>query len=120
MYCVKCLALAEVVEENTPEEEKAKTEFLKTGAISVDLVTINSVMTEERALNRLINSDSSVVYYCHESGHHQIAVKFDKGSAWKYHERNESKRKRLKPIIEHKKSGLGDKTHLIPVGFHGS
>lgn len=104
----------------TPEEEKAKKEFLKTGAIGVDLVTINSVMTEERALNRLINSASSVAYYCHESGHHQIAVKFDKGSAWKYHERNESKRKRLKPIIEHKKRGLGDKTHLIPVGFHGS
>lgn len=104
----------------TPEEEKEKREFLKTGAIGVDLVTINEVMTEEKALNRLNNSASSIAYYCHELGHHQIAVKFDKGSAWKYHERNEGKRKKLKPIIEHKKEGLGDKTHLIPIGFHGS
>ncbi|WP_394524211.1 hypothetical protein ACF0HT_13530 (plasmid) [Staphylococcus xylosus] len=104
----------------TPEEEKAKKEFLKTGAIGVDLVTINGVMTENKALERLSNSASSVAYYCHESGHHQIAVKFDKGSAWKYHERNEGKRKKLKPIIEHQKRGLGDKTHLIPIGFHGS
>lgn len=104
----------------TPEEEKAKREFLKTGAIGVELVTINEVMTEEKALKRLNNSASSIAYYCHELDHHQIAVKFDKGSAWKYHERNDSKRKKLKPIIEHKKRGFGDKTHLIPVGFHGS
>lgn len=104
----------------TLEEEKAKKEFLKTGAIGVDLVTINEVLTEEKALDRLNSSASSIAYYCHELGHHQIAVKFDEGSAWKYHERNEGKRKRLKPIIEHKKQGFGDKTHLIPVGFHGS
>lgn len=77
-------------------------------------------MTEKDALNRLNISQSEIAYYCHEDNHHQIAVKFNKGSAWKYHARNESKRKQLKPIIEHRKKGKGDKTHLIPVGFHGS
>ncbi|MEX2935953.1 hypothetical protein [Staphylococcus saprophyticus] len=104
----------------SPEEEKAKNEFLKTGAIGIELVTVSSVMTENDALNRLAVSNYQVAYYCHEGNHHQIAVKFNKGSAWKYHARNEYKRKQLKPIIEHKKQGHGDKTHLIPVGFHGS
>lgn len=104
----------------SPEDEKAKNEFLKTGAIGIDLVTVNNVMSENDALNRLAVSNAQVAYYCHEDNHHQIAVKFDEGSAWKYHARNESKRKQLKPIIEHKKAGRGDKTHLIPVGFHGS
>ena len=101
-------------------EEKAKTEFLATGAIGIELVTVNDVMTKKDALNRMVNSSSQIAYYCHENNHHQIAVKFDEGSAWKYYARNEGKLKKLNPIIEHKKKGLGDKTHIIPVGFHGS
>lgn len=102
------------------EEEKAKKAFLDTGAIGIELVTVNNVMSEKNALNRLNMSNPQIAYYCHENGHHQIAVKFEKAFAWKYHARNDSKRKQLKPIIEHKKQGKGDKTHLIPVGFHGS
>lgn len=102
------------------QEEKAKKEFLETGAIGIDIITINEVLNDSTALTRLNRSKSGVAYYCHTENHHQIAVKFDRGSAWKYHARNDAKRKKLEPIIEHKIKGRGDKTHVIPVGFHGS
>ncbi|WP_436962325.1 hypothetical protein [Staphylococcus shinii] len=102
------------------KEEKEKAAFLKTGAIGIKLVNVPKVMTRKHALERLTVCKPQIAYYCHEQGHHQIAVKFEKGSAWKYHERNEKKRKNLIPIIEHKIKGKGDKTHIIPVGFHGS
>lgn len=100
--------------------EKEKAAFLKTGAIGIKLVNVPKVMTRKESLERLAVCKPQIAYYCHEQGHHQIAVKFDKGSAKKYHERNELKRKNLIPIIEHKVKGKGDKTHIIPVGFHGS
>jgi len=102
------------------KEEKAKKAFLETGAIGIELVTIGQPLNEKSALNRLTRSKSQLAYYYHDEWYHQVAVKLDKGAAWKYHARNEVKRKNLEPIIEHKKDGYGDKTHLIPIGYHGS
>lgn len=104
----------------TVEQEKKKKEFLATGALGIDLVTMNEILDEKTALTRLDRSKSGVAYYYHNKKHHQIAVKFEKASAWKYHARNDAKRKKLVPIIEHKVKGRGDKTHVIPIGFHGS
>lgn len=100
--------------------EKEKTDFLKTGAIGIKLMNVSKVMERKEVIERLSICPPQTAYYCHEDGHHQIAVKFEKGSSKKFQVRNDYKRKNLEPIIEHKIKGLGDKTHLIPVGFHGS
>lgn len=102
------------------EDKRSAKAYLDTGAIGIDLVTINNAMNENKALNRLSRSNAQVAYYYHDETYHQIAVKFEKGVSRKYQIRNEQKRKDLTPILEYKRKSNGDKTHIIPIGFHGS
>lgn len=100
--------------------QKELSDLLNRGEIGVNIVNINEVMTNETALERLIFSGSHNGYFIHTDSHHQLAIKFEKGSTWKYYERSNKRRSKLRPLIEYKEKGKSDKTHLIPVGFHGS
>ncbi|WP_204184224.1 hypothetical protein [Mammaliicoccus sciuri] len=102
------------------EEEKQRNDFLERGEIGVSLTTITKNMDREDALSRLKLSGYDVAYYFHNHQYHQLAVKFQAKSSWRYHKRNNAKRKGFKPLIYHKVRKNEDYTHMIPVGFHGS
>ncbi|MBZ5280819.1 hypothetical protein QCE96_08195 [Staphylococcus aureus] len=89
------------------------------GELGVKIITMNRELNKESAFDRLDKSDSHVAYYYHSSERHQLAVKFEPKSGFRYYKRNASKLKAFKPFVY----PIGkpyDKTHLIPVGFHGS
>lgn len=100
--------------------QKELSDLLSRGEIGVKIVNINKIMTIETALERLQFSGSHNGYFIHTDTHHQLAIRFEKGSTWKYYERSNKRRSKLRPLIEYKSKGNSDKTHLIPVGFHGS
>lgn len=95
-------------------------EAVSRNELGVDVVALQSVMTPDDAFERMRLSNSHVAYYIHTSTHHQIAVKFEPKSAWRYYERDDVKRKQLKPLLFPKANKPFDRTHVIPVGFHGS
>lgn len=102
------------------QDEKAKKEFLSRGEIGIEIVTVSKQLNKTDALKTLDRSDYSIGYFHHDSDSHQLAVKFNTNSGWLYHERNEGKRKKLQPLVYMKNKKLEDKTHMIPIGFHGS
>lgn len=104
----------------TTEEEKETKAFLARGEIGIQLTTMSNKLDKKNVLQLLQRSGFNIGYFYHDAHHHQLAVKFDKNSSWKYKERNDAKRKKLKPLVYHKNSGTQDKTHMIPIGFHGS
>lgn len=102
------------------EEQKKTKEFLLRGGLGVELTTVNNVLNEESALRMLLRSSHNIGFFYHDDNYHQLAIKFKENSSWKYKERNEGKRKKLKPLVYHKNPKTQDKTHMIPIGFHGS
>ncbi|MCG1060635.1 hypothetical protein PZN54_11100 [Staphylococcus capitis] len=94
-------------------------EAVKRGQLGVKLITLKEVLDKDSAFQRLDKSDSHIAYYFHSSNKHQIAVRFEPQSGFRYYKRNDIKRKNFKPLI-YPKYESSDKTHLIPVGFHGS
>lgn len=104
----------------TIEEEKEKKEFLNSGAIGINIVSLSEQLKTEEVLTRLSRSKYNVGYYNHDDHTHQLAIKFEKGSAWKFYQRNSGKIKSLNPMLGHKSKIGTDKTHVIPLGYHGS
>lgn len=102
------------------EAKKELSDFLERGEIGIKVVDINNIMSKEDAYIRLKSSDSHIGYFIHTDNHHQLAVRFEENSAWKYYERSNKRRVKLRPLIEYTKKGSSDRTHLIPIGFHGS
>lgn len=103
------------------KQDKKPTELdaVNRGELGVRIITLNSQMDHTTAFQRIEQSDSHIAYYYHSKDRHQIAVKFDPQSGFRYYKRNDLKRKKFKPLIYPKYVSF-DKTHLIPVGFHGS
>lgn len=102
------------------KEQKELSDLLERGEIGIDVILINQEMTKEAALDRLMKSATHNAYFIHTEKHHQLAVKFEKGSAWRFYERSNNRRAKLKPLVQYREKGKSDKTHLIPIGFHGS
>lgn len=103
------------------EEEKKETKaFLKRGGIGVELTTLNNKLDKHGALNILQRSNYNIGFFYHDQDRHQLAIKFDVHSSWKYKERNGAKIKKLKPLVYHKDISTQDRTHMVPIGYHGS
>ncbi|HCU8763828.1 TPA: hypothetical protein OVG04_002641 [Staphylococcus aureus] len=103
------------------KNDKKPTELdaVKRGEIGIKMITVNYALDKDSAFQRLDKSHSHIAYYHHTREKHQIAVRFEPQSGFRYYQRNERKRRNFKPLIEPKYEAW-DKTHLIPVGFHGS
>ncbi|MDW3953386.1 hypothetical protein QI339_12245 [Staphylococcus saprophyticus] len=103
------------------KNDKTPTELdaVNRGELGVKIITLNEQLDNETAFQRMDKSGSHIAYYYHSGDRHQIAVRFEPQSGFRYYKRNSSKLKTFKPIIEPKYSEW-DKTHLIPLGFHGS
>ncbi|MCH4401729.1 hypothetical protein MKR48_08440 [Staphylococcus haemolyticus] len=103
------------------KEDKKPTELdaVSRGELGVRIITLNEQLDEDSAFQRLDKSHSHIAYYFHSHNRHQIAVRFEPQSGFRYYKRNEQKRKSFKPLLYPMYQRF-DKTHLIPVGFHGS
>lgn len=61
------------------------------------------------------------VWYHHDDQVHELFSHLVPGSGFKFKERNRDARNRLKPLIMPRGQGKPfDRTHLIPIGYHGS
>lgn len=61
------------------------------------------------------------IWCYHDATRHQVAAHLGPGMGYKFRERDDAARKTLKPSvfpIDH--AGPFDRTHLIPIGYHGS
>lgn len=97
-------------------------EAVERGELGIDIVEISAPMDTESACQRMKDSGSHIAYYYHDKDFHQLAVRFEPDSGWRYYpdERDHAARKKLKPLLFPRSIGPFDRTHVIPVGFHGS
>lgn len=102
------------------EQQKQTKDFLARGEIGVKLTTMNDVLEKNKVLQLLQRSGYNLGYFYHDKNYHQLAIKFDANSSWKYKERNGAKIKKLKPLVYHKDIRTQDRTHMVPIGYHGS
>ncbi|MEB6038017.1 hypothetical protein [Staphylococcus pseudoxylosus] len=101
-------------------DKKEGKEILKRGKIGIELIDMPNALDTKEVAKQLMQSNSHIGYFFHDSYCHQLAVKFEANSSKRFQVRNGSKRKQLEPLLEPEKKEVQDATHLIPVGYHGS
>lgn len=93
--------------------------ILDRGDIGIEIIGYNQPLTD--VCRTLQQSGSHVAHYYHDSEHHQLAVKFNPDSSRLFYIRDDVKRKKLKPLLFPLTNNEPfDRTHIIPVGYHGS
>lgn len=89
--------------------------------MGVVLENTSRPITEEKIKKELCESKvNDIGLYFHNKKYHQVAIPFASGSAFRYNYRSDAMRKRLKPLLYPKSSKPFDRTHVIPIGYHGS
>lgn len=101
------------------DKKPTELDAVNRGELGIKIINLKSPINDESAFQKLDNSASHIAYYYHSKDKHQIAVRFEPRSGFRYYKRNDIKRKNMKVLIEAKNKPT-DKTHLIPIGFHGS
>lgn len=109
--------------ESAPEGKKrnklSAKEHLERGLLGVEVITINGEMGSEEAKERLLTAEADRAYYVHTGKRHQLAVKFLPRSSKRYQYRSNKHRRELKPVI-YPNVKVFDRTHIVPIGYHGS
>lgn len=60
------------------------------------------------------------IWCYHDKNVHQVVAHFTPGSGLIFKTRDNAARRELKPLIFPTNKGVFDRTHLIPIGYHGS
>lgn len=60
------------------------------------------------------------LYTYHDATKHQVFAHFGPGDGFAYSGRSDVARKKLTPLVYPKQAVPFDRTHLIPIGYHGS
>ena len=114
-------------DETTDAELIQKLQNLKQGTpqrpkkLGLNMVDLSSGLTKQSAFEMMKSAESRVAFYWHDEVSHQVAVKFDKGGIKdEYKTRSNSERRKLEPLIRPYKRDNVDRTHVIPIGYHGS
>lgn len=95
-------------------------EMLMHGVIGVRIIDVGSQFYQESALEKLLNVKEDVAFFYHDKNRHQLIIRFKPNSAYRYQARSDSKRRGLKPMLRPIKKSGWDRTHLVPIGFHGT
>lgn len=100
----------------TPTQEKT---------LGVEVMDISEPLTNDKAKAMLQTSESNLAYHYHDGRYHQIAVRFKpKSLKDEYRARDDVARKNLKPRLfpnpDKMSAEYFDRTHVIPIGYHGS
>lgn len=88
--------------------------------LGVRLKNVDGRLTKDNVKSRLGAEQFDTVLWYHTMSVHQVAVKFDSESYFRYQHRSNEARRRLKPLLYPISDEPFDRTHLIPVGYHGS
>lgn len=89
--------------------------------LGLDMVDMQKPLTIKDAYDMISRSKARIAYYYHDSDYHQIAVRFEPRSIKdKYKPRDGAERRKLKPLLFPIQDVPFDRTHVIPVGYHGS
>ncbi|WP_407807691.1 hypothetical protein [Staphylococcus aureus] len=89
--------------------------------LGIHMVDLENGLTNDSALDLMKEAEPKTAFYWHDAMSHQVAVKFEKGGLRdEYKTRDNAERQKLKPLIEPKQKGNRDRTHVIPIGYHGS
>ncbi|HAQ1518031.1 hypothetical protein NNC41_08025 [Enterococcus faecium] len=95
-------------------------EMLDRGILGVKVLEINKPLEIESAKEKLMGAEADVAYFYHDKIRHQIAIKFNPKSSWRYQERDDLKRRKLRPMLYPAGEEAFDRTHIVPIGFHGT
>ncbi|WP_248000422.1 hypothetical protein [Lactiplantibacillus plantarum] len=90
------------------------------GQLGVELSTHAGPLNDQLVLEKLSSADYDHGLYHHDRGLHQVAIYFPKNAGVRYHFRSNKNRKKLRPMLYPKAYKSFDRTHVIPLGFHGS
>lgn len=89
--------------------------------LGVKMMDVSEPFDEADAFDTMSKSASNLAYFYHDDNYHQIAVKFKKGSRkTHYQKRDDVARKQLKPLLFPNSNQPFDRTHIIPIAYHGS
>ncbi|HAQ9551437.1 TPA: hypothetical protein IYF59_000069 [Enterococcus faecium] len=114
----------EIVEKRAKKKVKktmlTPKEMLDRGILGVKVLEVNQPFELDNARDRLLRAEVGVAYFYHDKSKHQIAIKFNPKSAWRYQARDDLKRRKLKPMLYPEGKEAFDRTHIVPIGFHGT
>lgn len=89
--------------------------------LGLSMVDLSYRLNNDSALELMQASEERTAYYWHDETAHQIAVKFkEQGMKDEYKIRDGAERRKLKPLIRPIQKEEYDRTHVIPIGYHGS
>lgn len=89
--------------------------------LGLDMVDMQKPLTIKDAYDMISRSKSRIAYFWHDDSYHQIAVKFEpKSIKDEYKVRDDVERRKLKPLLFPIQDVPFDRTHIIPIGYHGS
>lgn len=95
-------------------------EMLDRGILGVKVLEVSQPFESNSAKEKLIGAEADIAYFYHDKSRHQIAIKFNPKSAWRYQARDDLKRKKLRPMLYPEGKEAFDRTHIVPIGFHGT
>lgn len=107
-------SLKDELKDITPQE------MVEQGILGVRIEEVNHVLTTDEIVDQVVGLDYDHLLYVHTDGRHQLAGIFEKESYGRYQHRDDKVRKTLKPLLFPKSDGPFDRTHVIPIGYHGS
>lgn len=99
---------------------KSITYIVESDLVGVVLEKIKKPIDAKKIKEMCQTKVSDIGMYYHDKKRHQVIVPFDKDSAFRYQYRSDSKRKTLKPLLYPLSNKAFDRTHVIPIGYHGS
>lgn len=87
--------------------------------MTMPVIDKNAPFGDVQSLNKLPDLDT--MWYYHDKMTHQVLGYFSQGSGYRNNRRSNALRRKLDPLIYPKTLGEPyDRTHLIPLGYHGS
>lgn len=73
-----------------------------------------------RLMREKVRPDENCIYFFHDDRRLQVVGHFPPKAGQRFSERDNAARRTLEPIIYPRQDKPFDRTHLIPIGFHGS
>lgn len=96
-------------------------EMINNNIIGVEFQEIDDLLKPgNNVVDAVSGLDYDVLLYLHTKNRHQLAGMFESNSFFRYQHRDDQARKRLKPLLYPKGNKPFDRTHVIPIGYHGS